>query len=70
VLSGPVLLVAERGLDAHDTPQRPQRKRLADSCQFSAAVRVTEGSLATVVSVESKFYGGGKVCGKYDWREQ
>ena len=40
VLSGPVLLVAESGLDAHDTPERPQRKRLADSRQFPAAVRV------------------------------
>ena len=60
VLSGPVLLVAESGLDAHDTPERPQRKRLADSRQFPAAVRVTEGPLATVVSVQSKFYGGGR----------
>ena len=60
VLSGPVLLVAESGLDAHDTPDAPQRKRLADSRQFPAAVRVAEGPLATVVSVQSQFYGGGK----------
>ncbi len=60
MLSGPVLLVAESGLDAHDTPPRPQRKRLADARQFRATVSVTDGPLATVVSVRSSFYGGGK----------
>lgn len=59
VLGGPVLIVAEQGGDAHETPRRPQRKRLADSAQFKPEIIVARGPLATVVTVRSKFYGGG-----------
>jgi alpha-mannosidase len=59
VLGGPVLLVAERAGDFHNTPRRDQRKRLADSAQFKPRITVTDGPLATVVRVESTFYGGG-----------
>ena len=60
MLAGPVLLVAERGQDGHNTPRRPQRQRLADSSQFKTEISVSEGPLATVVSLRSSFYGGGK----------
>ena len=60
MLAGPVLLVAERGGDGHNTPPRPQRKRLADSAQFPAEIRVVRGPIATVVTVRSTFHGGGK----------
>jgi alpha-mannosidase len=60
VLAGPVLLVAERGQDGHNTPRRPQRQRLADSSQFKTEISVNEGPLATVVSLRSSFYGGAK----------
>jgi alpha-mannosidase len=59
VLAGPVLLVAERGLDGHNTPRRPERKRLADARRFPAQITVCEGPVATVVQVRSTFYGGG-----------
>jgi alpha-mannosidase len=61
ILSGPILLVAEQGGDGHNTPRRPQRQRLADSAQFKPALRVTRGSLATVVEARSKFHGGGEL---------
>jgi len=60
VLAGPVALVAERAGDFHDTPRRDQRKRLADSTQFQPHIAVSDGPLATVVRVESTFYGGGR----------
>jgi len=60
VLGGPVLLVAEQAGDFHSTPRRDQRKRLADSAQFKPRIRVSEGPLATVVQVESTFFGGGE----------
>jgi alpha-mannosidase len=60
LLGGPVLLVAEKGGDGHNTPARPQRTRLADARQFPARLMVTDGPVATVVRVESVFYGGGK----------
>jgi len=59
VLAGPVLLVAERAGDFHNTPRRDQRKRLADSAQFKPRITVSDGPLATVVRVESTFHGGG-----------
>ena len=61
VLGGPVLLVAEKGGDGHDTPRRPKRQRLADSAQFKPVIRVSRGSLATVVEARSKFQGGGEL---------
>ncbi|MCU0917524.1 MAG: DUF5703 domain-containing protein, partial [Planctomycetes bacterium] len=59
VLAGPVALVAERAGDFHNTPRRDQRKRLADSTQFKPRITVSDGPVATVVRVESTFYGGG-----------
>ncbi len=59
ILAGPVLLVAEQAGDFHSTPRRDQRKRLADSSQFKPRITVSDGPLATVVRVESAFYGGG-----------
>jgi alpha-mannosidase len=60
MLAGPVLLVAEKGGDGHNTPPRQQRKRLADSSQFPAEIRIVRGPIAVVVTVRSTFYGGGK----------
>jgi hypothetical protein len=60
MLAGPVLLVAEKGGDGHNTPPRPQRQRLADSGRFPAKVRASQGPLATAVAIESTFHGGGK----------
>jgi alpha-mannosidase len=60
VLAGPILLVAEKGGDGHNTPPRPQRPRLATASQFKAELTVTTGPLATVVQVDSTFHGGGK----------
>lgn len=60
ILAGPVLLVAESGQDGHNTPRRPDRKRLADSRQFKAAVSVVEGPVALVVTAKSEFHGGGR----------
>jgi alpha-mannosidase len=60
VLAGPVLLVAEKGGDGHDTPPREKRRRLADSSQFPTQVSVAQGPIAVVVTVRSTFYGGGK----------
>jgi hypothetical protein len=62
VLAGPIQLVAEQAGDFHDTPRRDQRKRLADSGQFRPSITVTDGPLATVVQVESTFFGGGRSC--------
>jgi hypothetical protein len=59
VLSGPVLLVAEQAGDFHDTPRRDKRNRLADSGQFKPQITVSDGPLATVVQVESTFFGDG-----------
>lgn len=61
ILAGPVLLVAEQGGDGHNTPRRPQRKRLADSAKYPAQISVSRGPLATVVSIRSTFYGGGEL---------
>lgn len=58
ILSGPILIVAEQGGDGHNTPRRPQRKRLADSAQFKPVTTVTRGPLATVVETRSRFHGG------------
>ncbi len=58
ILAGPVLLVAEQAGDFHDTPRRDHRKRLADSSRFKPTITVSDGPLATVVNVESAFYGG------------
>jgi alpha-mannosidase len=60
MLAGPVLLVAEKGGDGHNTPPRQQRKRLAESGQVSAEIRTVRGPIATVVTVRSAFRGGGK----------
>ena len=59
MLSGPVLLVVEQAGDFHNTPRRDQRKRLADSGQFKPRITVSDGPLATVVQVESTFFGDG-----------
>jgi hypothetical protein len=59
ILAGPVLLVAEQAGDFHSTPRREQRKRLADSSQFKPRITVSDGALATIVRVESTFYGAG-----------
>jgi len=59
MLSGPVLLVAEQAGDFHDTPRRDKRKRLADSGQVAPQITVSDGPLATVVQVESTFFGDG-----------
>jgi alpha-mannosidase len=59
MLAGPVLLVAERAGDFHRTPRRNQRERLADSSQCKPRISVSEGPLATVVTTESVFHGGG-----------
>ncbi len=59
ILDGPVLLVAERGKDGHDTPPRPKRPRLGDSTHGPAQISVRPGPVATVVEVQSTFYGGG-----------
>jgi alpha-mannosidase len=61
MLGGPVLTVAEAGQDYHETPPRPQRKRLADSSQFKPEIAVMRGPVATVVSVRSAFLGGGQL---------
>jgi len=58
MLSGPVLLVAERAGDFHSTPRRDQRKRLADSSEFKARITVSDGPLATVVRTDSSFLDG------------
>jgi hypothetical protein len=60
VLAGPILPVAEQAGDFHDTPRREHRKRLADGGQFRPSIAVTDGPLATVVQVESTFFGGGR----------
>ncbi|MBN2579789.1 MAG: hypothetical protein JXB10_12440 [Pirellulales bacterium] len=62
ILEKPVLVVAERGADFHDTLPRPRRKRLADSAQFKPEIEVAEGPLATVVRARGKFFGGGELC--------
>ena len=59
VLSGPVLLVAESGLDAHDTPERPQRKRLADS-PVPGRSPGRGRSVGDRGVGRSQYYGGGK----------
>jgi len=59
MLSGPVLLVVEQAGDFHDTPRRDKRKRLADSGQFKPQITVSDGPLATIVQVESTFFGDG-----------
>jgi hypothetical protein len=61
MLGGPVLTVAEAGQDYHETPPRPQRKRLADSAQFKPEIAVTRGPVATIVEVRSAFHGGGQL---------
>ncbi len=61
MLGGPVLTVAEAGGDYHETPPRPQRRRLADSAQFKPEITVTRGAVSTVVEVRSLFHGGGQL---------
>ncbi len=61
LLAGPVTLVAETGQDAHDTPPRPKRQRLADSSQCDCELTASDGPLATVVTARSKFHGGGEL---------
>ena len=62
MLAGPVLIVAERGGDYHETPERANRRRLGDSAQGKREVEVVEGPVATVVRSRGKFYGGGELC--------
>lgn len=61
LLSAPVSVVAESAGDFHETPPRPNRKRLRDSSQSSAQITVREGPVATIVEARSGFYGGGKL---------
>ena len=61
MLARPVLFVAERGRDYHQTPERPRRQRLGDSSAGNHQVQVVEGPLATVVQSRGKFYGGGEM---------
>ena len=61
LLAKPVLIVAERGADYHETQPRPNRQRLADSSQSKAEITVERGPLATVVRTHAKFYGGGEL---------
>jgi len=58
MLARPVLVVAETGGDGHNTPPRPERRRLADSGQGSPGISVTEGPVATVVRVDGTFIDG------------
>ncbi|GEM_PF-228377 len=60
VLAGPILLVAEQAGDFHNTPRRNRRKRLADSSQLKPDIHVSDGPLATVVQIDSTFFGGGR----------
>ena len=65
VLGGPAnVIVAEKPKPQKDDygdfiSWRPERKRLASSSDFPPTVTVNKGPLATVVEVESEFYGGG-----------
>jgi alpha-mannosidase len=61
MLARPVLIVAERGFDYHDTPERSNRQRLADSSQGDWTVEATQGPLATTVTSRGKFFGGGEL---------
>jgi alpha-mannosidase len=61
MLARPVLIVAERGFDYHDTPERPNRQRLGDSSQGEWNIEVTQGPLATTVKSRGKFFGGGEM---------
>jgi alpha-mannosidase len=61
MLSGPVSIVAEQGGDYHDTPERTNRKRLADSSQGRRKVSVARGPVATVARSHGSFYGGGQL---------
>jgi len=58
ILAGPVLVVAETGGDGHNTPPRPERRRLADSAQGTHSVSVAEGPVATVVRIDGTFIDG------------
>ncbi|MCC6126319.1 MAG: hypothetical protein IT426_15275 [Pirellulales bacterium] len=61
MLAGPVLIVAERGHDYHDTPERANRQRLGDSQQGKWDVQVAYGPVATVAKSRGAFYGGGEM---------
>jgi hypothetical protein len=61
ILEKPVLVAAERGGDYHYMQFRPNRKRLADSAQFTPEIKVEKGPLATVVRTRGKFYGDGEM---------
>lgn len=65
VLGGPGnVLVAERPKSQDGDPgdsmlPRPERIRLAASSDFKPTITVARGPLATVVEIESEFFGGG-----------
>lgn len=65
VLGGPAnVLVAEKPKSQHGEPgdfmlPRPERTRLGTSSESKPEISVTSGSLATLVEIKSKFFGGG-----------
>ena len=65
MLGGPAnVIIAEKPKRQEGDPgdhivDRPERERLASSSQFQTAITVTTGPLATVVEVQSEFFGGG-----------
>jgi alpha-mannosidase len=67
VLGGPAnVIVAEKPKSQKGDPgdfmaPRPERIRLASSSDFKPTIRVSAGPLATIVEVESEFFGG-KQC--------
>ena len=61
MLEKPVLVVAERGSDYHDTQPRPNRQRLADSSKDTPKITVEVGLLATIIRARGTFFGGGEL---------
>lgn len=61
LLEKPILLVAERGSDYHQTQRRPERQRLADSSQFKPEITAQRGPVALVVRTRGEFFGHAKL---------
>lgn len=59
ILAGPAnVILAESGGKPHGVPLKPKRSLIATSSDHKPVVSVTQGSLATIVRMQSDFYAG------------